>query len=108
MIGSTIHLRKLAFDVPLMRARKDVGVTIHGGAHRMAMRREPAAIRRRHCPAPRTMGREEHELSADERPIDVSQDLGEETDDRDRGYGFAITDGDIVQLDPDEDEPERD
>jgi len=54
------------------------------------------------------MGREEHELRADERPIDVSQDLGEETDDRDRGYGFAITDGDVVQLDPDEDEPERD
>lgn len=41
----------------------------------------------------------------DERPIDVSQDLGEETDDRDRGYGFAIEDGDLVQLDPD-DEPE--
>lgn len=42
---------------------------------------------------------------ADERPIDVSQDLGEDTDDRDRGYGFAIEDGDIVQLDPDDDDP---
>ena len=40
---------------------------------------------------------------ADKRPIDVSQDLGEETDDRDRGYGFAIEDGDVVQLDPDGD-----
>lgn len=43
---------------------------------------------------------------ADERPIDVSQDLGEDTDDRDRGYGFAIEDGDIVQLDPDDDDPD--
>lgn len=43
---------------------------------------------------------------ADQRPIDVSQDLGEDTDDRDRGYGFAIEDGDIVQLDPDDDDPE--
>jgi hypothetical protein len=43
---------------------------------------------------------------ADERPIDVSQDLGEETDDRDRGYGFAIEDGDVVQLDPDDDDLE--
>ena len=43
---------------------------------------------------------------ADQRPIDVSQDLGEETGDRDRGYGFAIEDGDVVQLDPDDDDPE--
>lgn len=43
---------------------------------------------------------------ADERPIDVSQDLGEETDDRDRGYGFAIEEGDVAQLDPDDDDPE--
>ncbi len=40
---------------------------------------------------------------ADQRPIDVSQDLGEDTDDRDRGYGFAIEDGNVVQLDPDDD-----
>jgi hypothetical protein len=39
-------------------------------------------------------------MRADERPIDVSQDLGEETDDRDRGYGFTVEDGDVVQLDP--------
>jgi hypothetical protein len=44
---------------------------------------------------------------ADERPIDVSQDLGEETGDRDRGYGFAIEDGDVVQLDPDDEEPDE-
>lgn len=47
-------------------------------------------------------------MRADERPIDVSQDLGEDTGDRDRGYGFAIDDGDIVQLDPDEEDPEED
>ena len=47
-------------------------------------------------------------MPADERPIDVSQDLGEETDDRDRGYGFAVEDGDVVQLDPDEGDPDED
>lgn len=47
-------------------------------------------------------------MRADARPIDVSQDLGEETDDRDRGYGFTVEDGDVVQLDPAEDEPEAD
>lgn len=47
--------------------------------------------------------------SADERPIDESQDLNEETDDRDRGYGIVVDDGAIVQLDPDEqDGPEED
>ena len=47
-------------------------------------------------------------MRANERPIDVSQDLGGDTDDRDRGYGFAIEDGDVVQLDPDEEDPEED
>jgi hypothetical protein len=49
-------------------------------------------------------------VRADERPIDVSQDLGGETGDRDRGYGFAIEDGDVVQLDPtdeDDEDPEE-
>ena len=40
-------------------------------------------------------------VSADERPIDESQDL-RETDERDRGYGIVIEDGEIVQLDPEE------
>lgn len=47
-------------------------------------------------------------MRADERPIDVSQDLGEETDDRDRGYGFIVEDGDIVQLDPAEEDRDVD
>jgi hypothetical protein len=53
--------------------------------------------------------REEHAMRADERPIDVSQDLGEETGDRDRGYGFTVENGDVVQLDPEaEDDPDED
>jgi hypothetical protein len=47
--------------------------------------------------------------SADERPIDESQDLNEGTDDRDRGYGIVVDDGEIVQLEPEEnDDPEED
>ncbi len=41
-------------------------------------------------------------MSADERPIDESQDLAEEPDDRDRGYGIVVEDGEVVQLDPEE------
>lgn len=47
-------------------------------------------------------------MSTGERPIDESQDLAEDTDDRDRGYGFAIEDGDVVQLDPEKDDPDED
>lgn len=47
-------------------------------------------------------------MSADERPIDESQDLGDQTDDRDRGYGIVVEDGEIVQLEPEEqDDPEE-
>lgn len=38
----------------------------------------------------------------DERPIDESQDLGDRTDDRDRGYGFVVEDDEVVQLDPED------
>ena len=41
-------------------------------------------------------------MSADDRPIDESQDLAEETDDRDRGYGVVIEDGQVVQLVPED------
>lgn len=41
-------------------------------------------------------------MSADERPIDESQDLIQEPDDRDRGHGIVVEDGEIVQLDPED------
>ena len=44
-----------------------------------------------------------------ERPIDESQDLNQKTDDRDRGYGIVVEDGEVVQLTPEErDDPEED
>ena len=47
--------------------------------------------------------------SPDDRPVDESQDLGDRTDDRDRGYGFIVEDDEVVQLDPeDEGDPEED
>ena len=48
-------------------------------------------------------------MNADERPPDESQDLADGTDDRDRGYGIVIEDGEIVQLDPEQKgDPEED
>ena len=47
--------------------------------------------------------------NADERPIDESQDLNDETGDRDRGYGIVVEDGEVVQLEREEhDDPEED
>lgn len=42
-----------------------------------------------------------------ERPIDESLDLDDATDDRDRGYGIVVDDGEITQGDPDDGDPDE-
>ncbi len=39
-------------------------------------------------------------LEDEGRPIDESQDLGDRTDERDRGLGVVVEDDEIVQHDP--------